>query len=81
MPEAINTLVDIINEESYYDKLIENATNVYIYLINGIKLTGVLGLNSGNIIILKSHDNQSHQMIYKNSISTVVPVFNKSKKS
>ena len=81
MSESNNNLENLGSEEAYYNNLIENKVGVYVYLINGIKLSGVLAVNNVNVIILRSSDGQSHQMIYKNSISTIVPNIVKNKRA
>jgi host factor-I protein len=43
---------------------------VSLFLVNGIKLHGVLGASDGEVIMLK---NTITQMVYKHAISTVVP--------
>ncbi len=44
---------------------------VSIYLINGIRLNGYIGGFDQYVVILESANNK--QMIYKHSISTVLP--------
>jgi host factor-I protein len=45
---------------------------VSIYLINGIRLNGYVGGFDQYVVILES--NNTRQMIYKHSISTILPM-------
>lgn len=59
-------------EENFFKELINKE--VIIYLISGIKLSGLLLEESGNIIIIDGKKGDgSQQLIYKNAISTVCP--------
>lgn len=49
--------------------LCENKTPVSIYLLNGIRLTGVIESFDQHIVMLKGRDKQ---MIYKHAISSVL---------
>lgn len=57
-------------EDLYLQRLCEEQVPVSIFLVNGIKLHGVLGSFDGHIVMLKS---AISQMVYKHAISTVVP--------
>lgn len=58
-------------QNDYLYTLKKNKTLVAIYLIHGIKLVGQIQAFDDQVIILK---NIGPQMIYKNKISTVIPV-------
>lgn len=58
-------------QENYINTLRKEHVPVNIYLVNGIKLQGIIDSFDNFVIILKSGVNT--QMIYKHSISTVVP--------
>lgn len=57
-------------EESFIKSLCKESVPVSIFLINGIKLHGVITDMDERTIMLK---NGITQMIYKHAISTVVP--------
>ena len=57
-------------ENAFLKSLSENNAPVSIFLVNGIKLHGVIGEVDEHIIMLKS---SITQMVYKHAISTVVP--------
>ena len=57
-------------EDSFLKLLSKEEVPVSIFLVNGIKLHGVVGEFDDHIIMLK---NSITQMVYKNAISTVVP--------
>jgi host factor-I protein len=57
-------------EELFLKALIEEQLPVSIFLVNGIKLHGTVGAYDDQVIMLK---NTITQMVYKHSISTVVP--------
>lgn len=56
-------------EESFLKTLIENQTPIYIFLKNGIKLTGKIEGVSKNAIFLGGN---VKQMVFKRHISTIV---------
>ena len=57
-------------EDSFLNVLCEEKVPVSIFLVNGIKLHGVVGDVDEHVIMLK---NTITQMVYKHAISTVVP--------
>ena len=57
-------------EEDFLDKLQKEHANVSVFLVNGIKLHGMIDGYNEHAILLK---NGVTQMIYKNAISTIVP--------
>lgn len=62
--ESQNTFIDIV---------IKAKGNVSVYLVNGIKLQGVIGAHDDSTLVL---DNNIKQLVYKHSISTIVPAQN-----
>lgn len=59
-----------ILENSFLKSLCDEEITVSIFLINGIKLHGVITDMDEHVVMLK---NGITQMIYKHAISTVVP--------
>ena len=57
-------------QNEFLQELIKDQVPVSIFLINGIKLHGVVDGFDEQVIMLKS---AVTQMVYKNAISTVVP--------
>ncbi len=57
-------------DESFLNALCKENVSVSIFLVNGIKLHGVIGEFDEHVIMLK---NTITQMVYKHAISTVVP--------
>jgi host factor-I protein len=60
-------------EDAFLKALSKDKAPVSIFLVNGIKLHGVIGEVDGQVIMLK---NSITQMVYKHAISTVVPARN-----
>jgi host factor-I protein len=57
-------------QDSFLDVLREQNIQVSIFLVNGIKLHGVVDGFDQQVVMLKS---AVTQMIYKQAISTIVP--------
>ena len=57
-------------ENAFLDELQKDKVPVSIFLINGIKLHGMVDAHDEQVIMLK---NAITQMVYKHAISTVVP--------
>ncbi len=57
-------------EDSFLNKLCHEKTPVSVFLVNGIKLHGMIDEVDEHVITLK---NTITQMVYKHAISTVVP--------
>lgn len=57
-------------DENFLDKLIKDEVSVSIFLVNGIKLHGVVSHYDEHVVMLK---NTITQMVFKHAISTVVP--------
>jgi host factor-I protein len=57
-------------QEQFLNDLTKSGEQVAVFLINGIKLHGVIEKFDGHVLFLK---NTITQMVYKHAISTVVP--------
>lgn len=57
-------------QDPFLNELREGRVPVSIFLVNGIKLHGVIDSFDKHVILLKS---TVTQMIYKHAVSTVVP--------
>ncbi len=57
-------------EDTFLNLLSKEKVPVSIFLVNGIKLHGVVGDVDSKVVMLK---NTITQMVYKHAISTVVP--------
>lgn len=57
-------------QDVFLNSLREQNIQVSIFLINGIKLHGIVDSFDQNVVMLK---NAVTQMVYKHAISTVVP--------
>lgn len=57
-------------QASFLDELQKEKVTVSVFLVNGIKLHGVIDTHDEHVIMLK---NVITQMVYKHAISTVVP--------
>jgi len=57
-------------QEKFLNDLVHSGEQVAVFLINGIKLHGVIDKFDNNVLFLK---NTITQMVYKHAISTVVP--------
>ena len=60
-------------QNKYLTELITNQTPVSLYLINGIKLSGVIFEIDDVSVLLRDTKDTVTQLIYKNAISTIVP--------
>ena len=60
-------------QDPYLNALRKERVQVSIYLVNGIKLQGQIESFDQFVVLLK---NTVSQMVYKHSISTVVPARN-----
>lgn len=59
-------------QDTFLNHLRKNKTPVTLFLVNGVKLQGVITWFD-NFAVLLSRDNQT-QMVYKHAISTVMPM-------
>ena len=57
-------------QDSFLNALINEKMPVSIFLVNGIKLHGVVDKYDDHVVLLK---NAVTQMVFKHAISTVVP--------
>lgn len=57
-------------QDAFLEALRKQNTQVSIFLINGIKLHGMVDCFDDDVVMLK---NGMTQMVYKHAISTVVP--------
>lgn len=57
-------------QDTFLEQLCNEKTPVSVFLINGIKLHGMVDDFDEHVIMLK---NAVTQMVYKHAISTVVP--------
>ena len=55
--------------ETFIEHLIENKSPVYIYLVNGIKLQGIITETDQHGIMLSS---QNDQLVFKHAISSII---------
>ncbi len=60
-------------QDQYLNNLRKDEIKISIYLVNGIKLSGVVDSFDQYVIILKDVENTVTQMIYKHAVSTIVP--------
>ena len=60
------------NEEKFIQNLIDGGLQVTIFLINGVKLSGVITSVDDNTLNLKR--DKHTQLVYKNAISTIMPI-------
>ena len=58
-------------QDSFLGELQKEKVSVSVFLVNGIKLHGIIEAYDDNAIMLK---NAVTQMVFKHAISTVVPV-------
>ena len=57
-------------QNKFLDVLRQQGVNVSIFLVNGIKLHGIVDSHDEHVIMLK---NAVTQMVFKHAVSTVVP--------
>ena len=60
-------------ENEYLISLCRDAVTLSIYLINGIKLSGIISSFDENTVLLRDAKSTVDQLIYKHAISTIVP--------
>jgi len=58
-------------QDLFIENLIQAKQKVSIYLVNGIKLQGVITRTDEYTLVL---DNVAEQLVFKHAISTIVPV-------
>ena len=57
---------------TFLNKLRKEKTPVTIFLINGVKLEGIITWFDSFSVLLRRHNHQ--QLVYKHAISTVLPI-------
>ncbi|AUR51735.1 RNA chaperone Hfq [Aquella oligotrophica] len=60
-------------QDPYLNSLRKEQIKVSIYLINGIKLTGIVSSFDQYVVVLRDNESTVNQLIYKHAISTIVP--------
>ncbi len=60
-------------QDPYLNNLRREQIKVSIYLINGIKLTGIVASFDQYVVVLRDNESVVNQLIYKHAISTIVP--------
>lgn len=60
-------------QDQYLEQLKVSQSWVSIYLINGIKLSGLVASFDQYVLLLRDNKNSMDQLIYKHAISTIVP--------
>jgi len=66
-------------QHNYLQELIASKVSVSLYLINGIKLSGVIFDIDDSCILLRDNKSTVTQLIYKHAISTIVPAKSEAK--
>jgi len=64
--------MDESSQQHFIDDLIAAKTVCSVFLINGIRLVGILKRQDSRSIILESRD-YTDQLLYKQAISTISP--------
>ncbi len=59
-------------EDKFIQKLIDTQSQLTVFLINGIKLSGVITAMDESTLYLQRE--QHTQLVYKNAISTIMPI-------
>ena len=60
-------------QDQYLQYLQSEKIGVSIYLINGIKLSGIISSFDDSVILLKDNKSIVDQLLYKHAVSTIVP--------
>mgnify|MGYP003546132058 CR=1 FL=1 len=60
-------------QDPYLNGLRKEQIRVSIYLINGIKLSGIVASFDQYVVVLRDGESTVSQLIYKHAISTIVP--------
>lgn len=58
-------------ENNFLTKLKENETSVTVFLVNGVKLQGIITWFDKTTILLRRDGHT--QLIYKHAVSTIMP--------
>lgn len=57
-------------QDNYLNQLRKEKTPVVVYLMNGVRLKGIIEGFDNFVILLKEN---THRLIYKHAVSTIVP--------
>lgn len=60
-----------LDQQHFYDQLIQQEKPVNVFLVNGVKLYGKIQSQDPFTIILTSNKQDVPQLVYKHAISTV----------
>jgi host factor-I protein len=74
-PTSANVIKGQTLQDPFLNTLRKEKVPVTIFLVNGVKLQGVIDSFGPNVILL-SDDSNPTQMVYKHAISTVMPAQN-----
>ena len=61
---------------TFLEQILKQETHISVYLINGIKLFGILTQVDAECILLQDTKKTMVQLVYKHAISTIVPTKN-----
>ncbi len=70
---SLSTNITVNLQDLFLSQLVEEKISVSIYLLNGIKLQGLIESFDQNVIVLNG---ASPQLIYKHAIATIAPAQN-----
>lgn len=59
-------------QQTFLNKIRKEKIPVTVFLVNGIKLEGIITWFDNFSVLLKRHDHQ--QLVYKHAISTIFPL-------
>ncbi|MEK9771809.1 MAG: RNA chaperone Hfq [Nitrosomonadales bacterium] len=59
-----------LDQKQFFEEMIAKNQSLSVYLMNGIKLQGIIEAFDDECIILKANN---PQLIYKHAISSIVP--------
>ncbi|TXH59631.1 MAG: RNA chaperone Hfq [Bacteroidia bacterium] len=60
-------------QDTYLEEIKHHRTLISIYLINGIKLSGIIKGFDHHVVLLADINEKINQLIFKHAISTIVP--------
>lgn len=61
-------------QDQYVGQLIKDQVPVSVYLVNGIRLVGILIRHDRYTLLVKGRVGAQTQLVYKAAVSTVLPV-------
>lgn len=56
---------------TFLEEKIKEKKEVDIFLVNGVKLTGIIYKQDANCVVMSGRSAKKEQLVYKNNISTV----------